>query len=54
MKIELTAQQRSNLIIFLQRLNLTGAEVPSYLEIVAALNAPFKGECKECSEEEAK
>lgn len=41
MSIELTKSQRENLILFLQRVQLTGAEVPAYLEIVKALNEPF-------------
>jgi hypothetical protein len=41
MKIELTEKERANLIVFLQRVNLTGAEVPAYVEIVSALNKPF-------------
>lgn len=39
--IQLTDLQRKNLIGFLNRVQLTGAEVPAYLEIVDSLNAPF-------------
>lgn len=42
MSIELTKEQRDNLIAFLNRVQLTGAEVPAYLEIVQALNKPFE------------
>ena len=38
--IELTPQQRENLVMFMQRIQLTGAEVPQYIEIAAALNKP--------------
>lgn len=41
MKIEFTENERANLITFLQRVQLTGAEVPAYIEIVSAINKPF-------------
>jgi hypothetical protein len=39
-KIDLTEEQMKNLAVFLQRVQLTGAEVPAYLEIVQAINKP--------------
>ena len=42
LSIELTKEIRDNLIQFLNRVQLTGAEVPAYLEIVQALNKPFE------------
>lgn len=39
-KLELTDDQMKNLAVFLQRIQLTGAEVPAYLEIVQAINKP--------------
>ena len=44
MQINLTIEQRKNLIVFLNRVQMSGAEVPAYLEIVNALNEPFKKE----------
>lgn len=41
MNIELTKEQRENLIVFLQRVDLKGSEVPAFMEIAAALNKPF-------------
>lgn len=38
--LELTDDQMKNLAVFLQRIQLTGAEVPAYLEIVQAINKP--------------
>lgn len=46
MQIDLTDQQRQNLVIFLQRVSLTGAEVPAYVELVKALNQPFLDKIK--------
>ena len=46
MKIDLTDQQRQNLISLLQRVQLTGAEVPAYVELVKALNQPFLDKIK--------
>jgi hypothetical protein len=40
MKIELTEEQMKNLAVFLQRVQLTGGEVPAYVEIVQAINKP--------------
>jgi hypothetical protein len=44
MKIELTEQQLKNLQAFLQRVDLKGAEVPAYVEIMNMLNNPDKSE----------
>jgi hypothetical protein len=38
--LEFTEEQMKNLAVFLQRVQLTGAEVPAYLEIVQAINKP--------------
>lgn len=46
MNIELTEKQRENLIVFLQRVDLKGSEVPAYMEIAAALNKPFEDAIK--------
>lgn len=40
-KVEFTKKERENLIEFLMRATLTGAEVPAYLEIAQKLNMPF-------------
>ena len=47
MKIELTDQQINNLKAFLERVSLSGREVPMYLEAINALNNPIKEEPKE-------
>jgi hypothetical protein len=52
MKIDLTDQQRQNLITFLQRVQLTGAEVPAYLEIANALNKEFIDKLKNNSKKD--
>ena len=44
MKIELTKEERDNLIVFLTRTSLHWEEVPAYANIVAALNKPFLDE----------
>jgi hypothetical protein len=38
--LEFTEDQMKNLAVFLNRVQLTGAEVPAYLEIVQAINKP--------------
>lgn len=38
MQIELTEEERTNLATFLQRVNLSGKEVPAYIAIVEAIN----------------
>ncbi len=38
--LEFTEEQMKNLAVFLNRIQLTGAEVPAYLEIVQAINKP--------------
>lgn len=38
--LEFTDDQMKNLAVFLNRIQLTGAEVPAYLEIVQAINKP--------------
>jgi hypothetical protein len=42
LSIELTKEQREILIAFLNRVQLTGAEVPAFLEVANALNKPFE------------
>jgi hypothetical protein len=37
--ITLTEQQANNLVYFLQSAHLTGKEVPSYVELINAINA---------------
>lgn len=44
MNIKLTEQQLNNLQAFLQRVDLKGAEVPAYVEIMNTLNNPDKSE----------
>lgn len=41
-KIEFTKEQLHNLKEFLNRVQLTGAEVPAFLEVANALNKPFE------------
>ncbi len=48
--IKLTKQQKDSLVAFLQRVQLTGAEVPFYVELVAAINKPFLDTLKENKE----
>ena len=36
--IELTEKQKQNLLIFLNRVQLSGAEVPAFIEIMQAIN----------------
>lgn len=38
MKIELTEEQKSNLLVFLGRVELKGAEVPAFVDIYNAIN----------------
>lgn len=40
MYIELTEQQKNNLILFLNRVNMTGAEVPAYVDLLGAISNP--------------
>ena len=47
MKIEFTDEQRDNLATFLQRVSLTGKEVPAYIAIVEAINKASLGEVEE-------
>jgi len=42
--IELTEQSKSNLLAFLNRVNLTGAEVPAFTEIQIAIAKGVKNE----------
>jgi len=37
LKIELTAEERKNLLVFLSRLNLTGAEAKPFVQIVVKI-----------------
>jgi len=50
MKIELNEAQLKNLAVFLNRIQLTGAEVPAYLEIVQAINKPILDNLKDGKE----
>jgi len=43
-QIILTEQERQNLLLFLNRVNLTGAEVPAYTEIQIAIAKGVKHE----------
>lgn len=43
MKIELSAAQIKNLKIFLERVSLSGKEVPAYVEIINALDDTENG-----------
>lgn len=36
-KIELTQEQKNNLILFLERVNMTGKEAIAYLQILQAI-----------------
>ena len=47
MIIEMNKQQLNNLIAMLKRTQMTGAEVPAYIEILQALNTPLQNENKE-------
>lgn len=42
MKFELNEQVLKNLGVFLARVDLKGAEVQAYAEVINALNAPIK------------
>lgn len=42
MKFELSQEQVKNLITLLKRVNLTGEEVPAYVDIINILNNPIK------------
>ena len=44
MKIELTEEQRNNLLIFLDRVTLQGKEVIAFTQIVHALQNPLEKE----------
>lgn len=44
MKIDLTEKELTNLKAFLSRTQLTGAEVPAYIEIQMKLNSPLADE----------
>jgi hypothetical protein len=39
--LEFTEEQMRNLALFLNRTQLSGAEVPAYLEIIRVINAPI-------------
>lgn len=41
MKVELTEEQIQNTIVFLQRTQLQGAEVPAFIQIIKALEKPL-------------
>ena len=43
--IELTEKQKQNLLIFLNRLQLSGAEVPAYVEIMRAITLSSNLQC---------
>jgi len=36
--IELTEKQKHNLLIFLNRIQLSGAEVPAYVELIKSIH----------------
>lgn len=54
MKIELTEEQKKNLLVLLGRVNLTGNEVPTYLNIIKAINQVEKAKEVEVLKEENK
>lgn len=41
MKYEISEQVKNNLLVFLQRTDLKGNEVPAYVEIINILNNPI-------------
>lgn len=41
MKYEISEQVKNNLLVFLQRTELKGNEVPAYVEIINILNNPI-------------
>ena len=41
MKYEISEQAKNNLLVFLQRTDLKGNEVPAYVEIINILNNPI-------------
>lgn len=47
MKFELSQEQLNNLKVLLSRVNLSGAEVPGYVDLVNTLNNPLKEEPEE-------
>lgn len=42
MNIELTEEQRRNLLIFLERVTMQGKEVGAYVQIIQALQNPIE------------
>ena len=44
MKIELTEQQKNNLLLFLERITLTPKEIQAYIEIVKAITNKEAGD----------
>lgn len=46
-KYELNDIQKNNLVEFMKRVNLTGAEVPAWSDIMVALSRPIVDEEKE-------
>ena len=44
MQYEIADQVKNNILAFLQRVDLKGAEVPAYIEAVQAFSAPIKVE----------
>lgn len=45
MKIEINSDQAKNILVFLQRTNLKGEEVPAYVDILNIINEQLNKEC---------
>jgi len=54
MRIELTDEQKRNLLMMLQRVDLKGGEVPAYVDVMNALNKEIKEEKMEMIENAGK
>ena len=50
MKYELNEQTKNNLLVFLQRTELKGSEVVSFVELMQLFNNPIKDEVKTSAE----
>ena len=48
--VKLTKEELSNLAVFLERINLTGKEVPAYIKIIQAIQEAEVYESKEVEE----
>jgi len=52
MKYEINETQLKNLIEMLKRVQLTGAEVPAYVDIINILNNPINEQIEKISEDD--